>query len=35
MDGLIEEQGFQTDAVKIDVETEALNILTLAEKMSC
>jgi hypothetical protein len=35
MDGLIEELGFQPDAVKIDAEGAALNILARAEKMSC
>ena len=35
MDGLIEELGFQPDAVKIDFEGAASNILARAEKMSC
>ncbi len=35
MDGLIEELGFQPDAVKIDVEGAAMNILAWAEKLSC
>jgi len=35
MDDLIEEQGFQPGAVKIDAEVAASNILARAEKMSC
>jgi len=35
MDDLIEEQGFQPGAVKIDAEGAASNILARAEKMSC
>jgi hypothetical protein len=35
MDGLIEELDFQPDAVKIDAEGAALNILARAERMSC
>jgi hypothetical protein len=35
MGGLTEELGFQPDAVKIDAEGAASNILARAEKMSC
>jgi FkbM family methyltransferase len=35
MDGLIEELGFQPDAIKVDAEGAASNILARAEKMSC
>jgi hypothetical protein len=35
MDGLIEGLGFQPDAVKIDFEGAALNILSWSEKLSC
>jgi FkbM family methyltransferase len=35
MDGLIEELSLKPDAVKVDAEGAALNILARAEKMSC
>jgi FkbM family methyltransferase len=35
MDGLIEELGFQTDAIKVDTEGAASNILAWAENMNC